>query len=173
MINDILKNLSITKENSNTNIPNHNYKPNFHQKYKLNEIIYTVILRGIDNDNKYSLVEMIFPPDKEKEIPLHKHERENIIMYIIEGTFLIRYGNEEINGIPGMVLKFEKNIAHSYKKVGTKGGKLLMLYAPGGLENYFSDLNSSSIKGDLQVLDDDDRVTLHLLEKNYGWTFNM
>jgi quercetin dioxygenase-like cupin family protein len=173
MINDTLKNLSITKENTNTNDPNHNYKPNFHQKYNLNEIIYTVILRGIDNDNEYSLVEMIFPPDKEKEIPLHKHERENIIMYILEGTFLIKYGDEEINGVSGMVLKFEKNIAHSYKKVGTKVGKLLMLYAPGGLENYFSDLNSSSIKGDLQILYDDDRVTLHLLEKNYGWTFNM
>lgn len=170
---DILKDLSLSKSNNNIHSSNQNYNTKFQQKYKLNEIIFTIILSGSDNDNKYSLVEMNFPPEKEKEIPLHKHEREDIIMYIIEGTFLIKYGDDEINGIPGMVLKFEKNIAHSYKKVGKKNGKLLMLYTPAGLENCFRDLHSS-IKGDLQKLDDDDdRITLHLLEKNYGWTFSM
>ena len=40
-----------------------------------------------------------------------------------------------------MVLKLEKNIEHSYKKVGNDKGKLLVLFEPAGFENYFRDLN--------------------------------
>jgi quercetin dioxygenase-like cupin family protein len=39
-------------------------------------------------------------------------------MYVMEGSFLIQYKNELINGSEGMVLKLEKNVEHSYKKVG-------------------------------------------------------
>ena len=35
-----------------------------------------------------------------------------------------------------MVLKLEKNIEHSYKKVGDNMGKLLILFEPTGFENY-------------------------------------
>ena len=98
------------------------------------------------------------------------------MIYIIEGEFLIQQENKNINGAPGMVLKLEKNIEHSYKKVGDNMGKLLILFEPAGFENYFRDLNSlpssSPINEDLRILGkDDDRLRLHLLEKNYGWTF--
>jgi hypothetical protein len=81
-----------------------------------------------------------------------------------------------------MVLKLEKNVLHSYKKVGNGKGKLLILFEPSGFENYFRDLNSLSllsssldlpISDDLHIFDkDDDRIRLHLLEKTYGWTFS-
>jgi quercetin dioxygenase-like cupin family protein len=51
---------------------------------------------------------MVFPPEKEIETPLHKHKREDITFYIIEGTFLIKYGSKSINGNQGMMLKLEK-----------------------------------------------------------------
>jgi uncharacterized cupin superfamily protein len=123
---------------------------------------------------------MEFPSEKEKEIPLHKHSKENIIIYIIEGAFLIKSANENINAMPGMISKLEKNIEHSYKKIGNDKGKILVLFEPAGFENYFSDLNSvsssssySPIYNDIRIFDkDDDRIRLHLLEKTYGWTFS-
>jgi hypothetical protein len=51
---------------------------------------------------------MKFPSEKEKEMTLYKHTREGLIVYIMEGTFLIKYGNENINGIQDTVLKLEK-----------------------------------------------------------------
>ena len=76
-------------------------------------------------------------------MPSHKHTKEDLIVYIIEGTFLIKYGKENMDRIPGTVLKFEKNIYHSYKKIGNDKGKLLILFTPAGLENYFRDIYSS------------------------------
>ena len=120
---------------------------------------------------------MEFPT--EKEIPLHKHTKETIIIYIIEGDFLIRYGKENINGIPGKVLRLEKNIEHSYKKIVNNKGKILVLFEPAGFENYFRDLNSvsssssaSSISDDLNILDkDDDRIRFASFRKNLWMDF--
>jgi quercetin dioxygenase-like cupin family protein len=152
------------------------------QIYKVDEIIYKIILNGKQSDGKYSLIEIEFPSEKEKEIPLHKQSKEDVIIYVIEGKFSIQKGNENINAISGMVLKLEKNVLHSYKKVGDGKGKLLILFEPSGFENYFRDLNSlsllsssldSPISDDLHIFDkDDDRIRLHLLEKTYGWTFS-
>jgi quercetin dioxygenase-like cupin family protein len=161
--------------------PNSYYRTSqLHKKYKIGGITYTIILTGENNDGNYSIIEIEFSSGKEKEIPLHKHTKENIIIYVIEGKFLIQNGNENINAIPGMILKLEKNIEHSYEKLGKDKGKLLVLFEPAGFENYFRDLNalqssssSSSISNNLQVFDKDDvRIRLHLLEKNYGWTFS-
>ena len=168
---DISKRFFKSKESSD-----HSNSNQSHKKYMIDEIIYTIILNGKESDGKYSLVEITFPSEKEKEIPLHKHAKEDIMIYIIEGEFLIQQENKNINGVPGMVLKLEKNIEHSYKKVGDDMGKLLILFEPAGFENYFRDLNSlpssSPINEDLRILGkDDDRLRLHLLEKNYGWTF--
>ena len=158
---------------------NYNSNNKIYSKYKVDEISYKIILNGKDSDGKYYLIEIEFPSVKEKETPLHKHTKEDVIIYVIEGTFLIKSSNENINAIPGMVLKLEKNKDHSYKKVGNDKGKLLVMYEPSGFENYFRDLSSlqsssdSPIYNDLQIFDkDDDRIRLHLLEKTYGWTFS-
>lgn len=160
-------------ESGNANSCNKIYR-----KYKVDEIIYKIILNGQDSDGKYSLIEMEFPSEKEKEIPLHKHSKEDVIIYVIEGAFSIKSVNENVNAIPGTVIKLEKNKEHSYKKVGNNKGKLLALFEPAGFENYFRDLNSllsssdSPIGNDLEIFDeDDDRIRFHLLEKTYGWTF--
>ena len=150
-----------------------NYTNSSHSLYKIDGITYTLILNGNENNGKYSVIEMNFPLDQEKEIPLHKHTKEDIILYVIEGRFLIQYGEKFIDAISGMVIKLEKNILHSYKKIGYGIGKLLMIYTPAGFENYFRDLNSSLNNCDLSVINiDDDRIRLHLLEKNYGWVFS-
>ena len=162
---------------------NSNSSNKIYQKFKVDEIVYKIILNGKDSDGKYSLIEMEFPSEKEKEIPLHKHTKEDVVIYVIEGAFLIKSKNKNINAIPGMILKLKKNTEHSYKKVGNNAGKLLVLFEPAGFENYFRDLNSLSLSlssldspiigNDLQIFDkDDDRIRLHLLEKTYGWTFS-
>src|SRR5215217_1530544 len=116
----------------------------FYQKYKIDDIIYTILLKGDETQGKFSLIEMSFPSDKEKGITMHKHTREHVIIYVIEGSFLIEYGNGHIKGIPGISIKLEKNIKHSYKKIGSGQGRLLMLFSPAGFEKYFKDLESSS-----------------------------
>ncbi len=87
------------------------------QQYDLEGIGFKIVLSGDKTSGKYSLLEIQFSAQKENEIPLHLHSRETLIIYILEGNFSFRYGNEKIDGNQGTVLKFEKDIPHAYKKL--------------------------------------------------------
>jgi hypothetical protein len=76
--------------------------------YNPDEIICTIVLAGTENKGEYFTIEMKFPSEKEKEMTLYKHTRAGLIVYIMEGTFLIKYGNENINGITGHCFKIRK-----------------------------------------------------------------
>lgn len=155
------------------------YTPNkIHREHKLDEIIYNIVTDGKDTAETYYQIEMIFPFKKKKEIPLHKHTKEDVTIYVIEGSFLIENGDETIKGAPYMAIKSEKNTEHSLKKVGNTKGKLLIFFKPAGFENYFGELNSlhtSSNDTNLKILDKENdyrKKTLHILEKKYGLIFS-
>ena len=140
------------------------------EQYNLNGIIYKIIVSGSQTENKYSIIEITFPSGEESEIPLHKHGNEALVMHVIEGNFSFRYGKETIEGNKDTVLKFEKDISHSYRKIGKDQGKLLVTYTPAGLENFFRELGTSTIE-DFKKSIQFDPVIVHLLESNYNWRF--
>ena len=107
------------------------------RQYNLDGIIYKILVSGNQTENKYSIIEITFPPGEESEIPLHKHGNEALVMHVIEGNFSFRYGKEILEGNKDTVLRFEKDVNHSYKKIGKDQGKLLVTYTPGGFENFF------------------------------------
>ena len=146
----------------------HDHKPI--EQYTLNGIIYKIILSSNQTENKYSIIEITFPSGEESEIPLHKHGNESLVMHVIEGNFSFRYGKETIEGNKDTVLRFEKDISHSYRKIGKDQGKLLVTYTPAGLENFFRELGISTMedtKKSIQL----DPIIVHLLESNYNWRF--
>ncbi len=140
------------------------------QQFKMNGIEFKILLSAKDTQGKYSVVEMLFPLKEEKEIPLHRHSKETVIISIIEGNFLFRYGKENIKGEKEMTFKFEKNIPHSYKKIGENSGRLVLLFIPGGFENLFKDLGTTS-QNNSKALGEDERILLHVLEKEYEGRF--
>ena len=62
---------------------------------------------------------------------------------------------------------FEKDISHSFKKIGQEYGRLLLMYIPAGFENFFIDLSNAQVEN-LKKFGEDDPVMVQLLEKNYG-----
>ena len=154
--------------NNNKNYDNKDNKKI--QQYIIDGIEYKILLPGKDTQEKYSLVEMLFPSKEEKEVPLHRHSKETVIISIIEGNFLFRYGEENIKGEKEMTFKFEKNIPHSYKKIGGDKGRLVLLFIPGGFENFFKDMGVFH-RNDSKVLGEDEKILLHVLEKKYEGRF--
>ena len=143
---------------------------NLNDQYNLSGIIYKIFVGGKQTENKYSIVEITFPQGEESEIPLHKHGNEALIMHVIEGNFLFRYGKELLKGNEGTVLKFEKDIAHSYRKTGKNRGRLLVTYTPAGFENFFRELGKSNVE-DFKKPIEFNPVIVNLLESNYEWKF--
>ncbi|TVP41816.1 cupin domain-containing protein [Candidatus Nitrosocosmicus arcticus] len=140
------------------------------EQYNLNGIIYKILVTGKQTQNKYSIIEITFPSGEESEIPLHKHGNEALVMHVIEGDFSFRYGKETLEGNKDTVLRFEKDISHSYRKIGKEQGKLLVTYTPAGLENFFKELGTSAMEDSKKYIQFDP-VIVHLLESNYNWRF--
>jgi quercetin dioxygenase-like cupin family protein len=154
--------------NKDNEIYSQNYKSIEH--YNLNGILYRIIISGNQTENKYSIIEITFPAGEESEIPLHKHGNEALVMHVIEGNFSFRYGKETLEGNKDTVLRFEKDVNHSYRKIGKDQGKLLVTYTPAGLEDFFRELGTSTIEDSKKSIQFDP-VIVHLLESNYNWRF--
>lgn len=91
------------------------------------------------------------------------------MVYVISGIFLFRNSTESIHGKKGTVIKFEKDIPHSYPKIGKEEeGRLLVIYTPAGFESFFAEIESSHVYGRTDTVEYDP-IMLQLLEKRYGW----
>ena len=137
------------------------------QAYNLDGIIFKILLSSNQTNEKYSCIEILFPAGCEKEIPLHSQSKESVIVCVIKGDFLIRHGGENIEGKEGFVMKIEKNIPRSFKKIGENEGLLLVSYIPGGFENFFREIGTEHIENS-KKFGEDDPIMVQLLEKNYG-----
>ena len=57
--------------------------------------------------------------------------------YVLDGTYEFTAGGKTYEGGPGTFVAVDKGQAHTFK--ATTPGKLLMIYAPGGFEQFFMD----------------------------------
>lgn len=140
-----------------------------YQIFDLNKMDFRIILSGEQSKGKYSLLEMDFLAEGDQEIPLHIHSKENIIVYVLEGNFIFKYGSHTISSQKEKILVLNKSIPHSYRKIGKNKGSLLIMFIPSGFEHFFSDLGLTH-RGGVEERKEE-QVLLHLLEKKYGGKF--
>lgn len=69
--------------------------------------------------------------------PLHRHNREDEVSYVIEGTFRIWRGGQVVDLGPGGVALLPRHQAHTFKSVGAGPGRLLTVIIPAGFERFF------------------------------------
>jgi hypothetical protein len=90
-----------------------------------------------------SIWESIAAPDSGP--PLHVHTREDEIFYVLAGTFQFWCGDETLVGGPGTTMVLPKDVPHTYRNVGQTEGRLLGAAMPGGLENFFLDVERDAL----------------------------
>ena len=82
-----------------------------------------------------AVVEEIVPPGV--GAPLHRHSREDEILYVVEGTFRIWRGEEVLDLGPGGVALLPRDQIHTFQNVGGATGRLLTVIVPSGFERFF------------------------------------
>jgi mannose-6-phosphate isomerase-like protein (cupin superfamily) len=83
--------------------------------------------------------ECITPPGH--GIPPHVHDREDEIISIIEGEYLVMIGDKRFHATKGDICFFPKHIPHSFQNTGTKAGTTLWTVIPGtNFEEFFEKL---------------------------------
>ena len=71
--------------------------------------------------------------------PRHVHYSCDELFYVLEGQFLFRVGEREVNGPPGTFVFIPRGTVHAAKVIGTEPGKVLAAYVPGGQERSFEE----------------------------------
>ena len=69
--------------------------------------------------------------------PPHIHHRVDEYYYIVEGEFEILDGDRTFTASTGSFVHIPKGTVHCFKNVGEEPGRLLVLFTPAGMEDFF------------------------------------
>jgi mannose-6-phosphate isomerase-like protein (cupin superfamily) len=93
----------------------------------------------------FAIIEEIDPLDT----PLHVHEHEDELFYVIEGEHVFQVGDEEFPAGPGAVVFAPRGIPHAQRRVVRRTGRTLSQVFPAGLEGFFRELSEAESDGSI------------------------
>ncbi len=76
--------------------------------------------------------------------PLHVHDCEDEVFYILDGCFFFTRGNQQIEATAGHFIHVPKGTMHTFKNIGKTKGKFLTMISPAGLEKFFFEIGSEA-----------------------------
>src|SRR5947207_11949253 len=94
----------------------------------------------------FSVMEFVTPPGK--GVALHVHEREDELVYLLEGEIEVTLGNQKMKAVPGVMALLPRGIPHGFTNVGNKPSRLLDTILPGQVDNYFVELAGLFTRGE-------------------------
>ena len=94
----------------------------------------------------FSVLEFVTPPGK--GVALHVHEREDELVYLLEGEIEVTLGNQKMKAVPGVMALLPRGIPHGFTNIGNKPSTLLDTILPGQFDNYFVELAALYASGD-------------------------
>lgn len=101
----------------------------------------TVKLSKQETQGDHYVFEVITPPGL--GIPPHVHDREDELIYVVEGEFGIMLGDKNFQANAGDQIYFPRHIPHAFQNIGSKAGKTIWTVVPGGnFEDFFDKLGA-------------------------------
>ena len=90
-------------------------------------------------NGEYSVVVSTTPP--EGGPPLHVHENEDELFYVLEGEYEFRCGEKKIRVSKGALVHLPRKLPHGFRNVGKETGMLMNTIMPGGFEHFFEEID--------------------------------
>ena len=79
--------------------------------------------------------------------PLHRHRDHDKSWYIVEGDFRFVVDGAEIRASAGDVVFARRGTAHTFQNVGAVAGRIVTTVVPGGVDEFFEDLERVAPRG--------------------------
>lgn len=129
----------------------------------------TVLIPGEQTHNAYTVLEMFIVPGGGP--PPHIHHREDELFYVLEGDMTIFAGEQTVRAGPGTSVHIPAGAVHTFKNEGSEPGRMVIMYAPAGFENYFATVGAPTTHDDEKA----PPVTQEALERfqAYAAQFNL
>ena len=126
---------------------------------------YRYLATGDDTDGAYFLVEAVSPPGGGP--PCHIQTREEEAFYILEGRLTFCRDDGESLAGPASYLNIPKGAKHRFRNNGSTTAKMLLFFAPAGIERLFDELGAFTPPADPeQVID-----ALSAMGEKYGMEY--
>jgi quercetin dioxygenase-like cupin family protein len=108
----------------------------------------TFLVRGEESNGALAALEATAPPGDGP--PLHIHTREDETVYVLEGQFRWKLGEENHLTGPGSFVFIPRGLAHTWQCLGNQAGRMLITFAPAGMERFF-DAQAALTEFDLEA----------------------
>jgi uncharacterized protein (TIGR02246 family) len=79
--------------------------------------------------------------------PLHRHRDQDEWWYILEGDFRFQVDGAEVYAHPGDTVFAPRGSRHTFQNIGSAPGRTLTTVVPGGLDEFFQELESAAPRG--------------------------
>ena len=83
------------------------------------------------------------------DTPLHVHEKEDELFYVVSGEHVVTRDDEEFELGPGDAIFLPRGVPHAQRRVVQGEGHQLVVCAPGGFEVFFRMLGEAHRAGTL------------------------
>jgi quercetin dioxygenase-like cupin family protein len=100
----------------------------------------TFIVRGEQSNGALAALEAANAPGEGP--PLHVHNREDETVYVLEGEFRWKLGDELSVTGPGSFVFIPRGLAHTWQIIGDQPGRMLITFSPAGMEGFFDSLST-------------------------------
>ena len=115
------------------------------ERLRLGEVEIVVKVSAAATAGAFALFEEREPLDT----PLHVHEREDELFFVIEGEHVFQVGEEEFRIGPGGLVFAPRGVPHAQRRVVPRTGRVLVLSVPAGLDGFFRELAEADRAGQL------------------------
>lgn len=111
--------------------------------------LYRLLAKSGDTDNSYAIWEAIVPPGGGP--PPHLHRREEEGFYVVSGEGVVYADGQEIVAKPGAFVHMPKGAKHWFRNQSDTNAKMLVLVAPGGMEELFTSTGRPVVDADAPI----------------------
>lgn len=119
-----------------------------------------ILLAGEQTGGQLALLQGAFPTGC--GAPLHSHQREDEIFYVLAGALTTQMGPEKGTAVAGAATFLPRNVPHDFFNRGEQTVNALAFVTPAGLENYFTETYTLLAQGELN------EETMLALAHKYG-----
>ena len=103
-------------------------------------------IKSKDTNGVFSVMEFVTPPGK--GVALHVHEREDELVYLLDGEIEVTLGDQKMKAVPGVMALLPRGVPHGFTNIGNKPSRLLDTILPVAFDNYFVELAPLFSAGD-------------------------
>jgi mannose-6-phosphate isomerase-like protein (cupin superfamily) len=99
-----------------------------------------IVARAETTGDAFTAIENVIPPQQGP--PLHVHGREDEMYLILDGHLRFKAGGRLFDAPAGSFVFIPRVTPHCFQNIGEVDARLLVMFAPSGMERFFEGLGS-------------------------------